>query len=118
MILDVMKKYCYDSFCNEDLNVGIVFCKEYFLLQQFFCKVNLVIVVKINIILFFSYFLRVMFFFLENWFDFLDMWFCYNYLYLNDSGQVFNNFVSLDLKFRLKLKDCLVAEIYFLVVFD
>lgn len=64
------------------------------------------------------HFLRVMPLPSENWSDFSDMWFCHNHSHSNDSGQATNNPVSSDLKLRPKLKDCLVAETYFLVVSD
>uniref|UniRef100_K1Q5T8 E3 ubiquitin-protein ligase E3D n=1 Tax=Magallana gigas TaxID=29159 RepID=K1Q5T8_MAGGI len=65
-----------------------------------------------------DHFLRVMPLPSENWSDFSDMWFCHNHSHSNDSGQATNNPVSSDLKLRPKLKDCLVAETYFLVVSD
>lgn len=77
----------------------------------------MVTAVKTNI-LFSSHFLRVMPLPSENWSDFSDMWFCHNHSHSNDSGQATNNPVSSDLKLRPKLKDCLVAETYFLVVSD
>lgn len=71
-----------------------------------------------NIVLFSSHFLRVMPLPSENWSDFSDMWFCHNHSHSNDTGQATNNHVGSDLKLRPKLKDCFVADTYFLVVSD
>lgn len=64
------------------------------------------------------HFLRVMPLPSENWSDFSDMWFCHNHSHSNDNGQATNNHVGSDLKLRPKLKDCFVADTYFLVVSD
>lgn len=64
------------------------------------------------------HFLRVMPLPSENWSDFSDMWFCHNHSHSNDTGQRTNNHRVSDLKLRPKLKDCFVAETYFLVVSD
>ncbi|XP_061197614.1 E3 ubiquitin-protein ligase E3D-like [Saccostrea echinata] len=66
------------------------------------------------------HFLRVLPLPSENWSDFSDMWFCHNHSHSSNhtehAGE--QNDVVSDVKLRPKLKDCFVAETYFMILSD
>nr|XP_022344401.1 E3 ubiquitin-protein ligase E3D-like [Crassostrea virginica] len=63
------------------------------------------------------HFLRVMPLPSDNWSDFSDMWFCHNHSHSDGFGDTTDHKMS-DLELKPKLKDCFVAETYFLVHSD